>query len=194
MLIGIEDWFHALIVIVTSLIAILVFTAATQQWLITKMRWYEVVVFLLISLSLFRPGFILDQFYPEFNSQSLTSENIKQVVFKPEEAVRIKITRQTNYGKRYKMFEVKENQFDKNFQISDLGIELVNKEGTLVVDTLKWNGVAKTIGLSIGDSIDEFKTTNPNRPDKDIVYPFGLILLLIFGYLNFKRSKSEHLR
>jgi len=194
LLIGIEDWFHALIVIVTSLIAILVFTAATQQWFITKMRWYEVVVFLLISLSLFRPGFILDQFYPEFNSQSLTSENIKQVVFKPEEAVRIKITRQTNYGKRYKMFEVKENQFDKNFQISDLGIELVNKEGTLVVDTLKWNGVAKTIGLSIGDSIDEFKTTNPNRPDKDIVYPFGLILLLIFGYLNFKRSKSEHLR
>ena len=193
LLIGIEDWFHALIVIVTSLIAILVFTAATQQWFITKMRWYEVVVFLLISLSLFRPGFILDQFYPEFNLQSLTSENIKQVVFKPEEAVRIKITRQTNYGKRYKMFEVKENQFDKNFQISDLGIELVNKEGTLVVDTLKWNGVAKTIGLSIGDSIDEFKTTNPNRPDKDIVYPFGLILLLIFGYLNFKRSKSEHL-
>ena len=193
LLIGIEDWFHALIVIVTSLIAILVFTAATQQWFITKMRWYEVVVFLLISLSLFRPGFILDQFHPEFNSQSLTSENIKQVVFKPEEAVRIKITRQTNYGKRYKMFEVKENQFDKNFQISDLGIELVNKEGTLVVDTLKWNGVAKTIGLSIGDSIDEFKTTNPNRPDKDIVYPFGLILLLIFGYLNFKRSKSEHL-
>ena len=194
LLIGIDDWFHALIVIVTSLIAILVFTAATQQWFITKMRWYEVVVFLLISLSLFRPGFILDQFYPEFNSQSLTSENIKQVVFKPEEAVRIKITRQTNYGKRYKMFEVKENQFDKNFQISDLGIELVNKEGTLVVDTLKWNGVAKTIGLSIGDSIDELKTTNPNRPDKDIVYPFGLILLLIFGYLNFKRSKSEHLR
>ena len=194
LLIGIEDWFHALIVIVTSLIAILVFTAATQQWFLTKMRWYEVIAFLLISMSLFRPGFILDQFYPEFNSQSLTSENIKQVVFKPEEAVRIKITRQTNYGKRYKMFEVKENQFDKNFQISDLGIELVNKDGILVVDTLKWNGVAKTIGLSIGDSIDEFKTTNPNRPDKDIVYPFGLILLLIFGYLNFKRSKSEHLR
>jgi len=31
------------------------------------------------------------------------------------------------------------------------------------------------------------------RAGKDIVYPFGLILLLIFGYLNFKRSKSEHL-
>ena len=188
LLIGIEDWFHALIVIVTSLIAILVFTAATQQWFLTKMRWYEVIAFLLISMSLFRPGFILDQFYPEYNSQTLTSENIRHATFKPDEAVRIKITRQTNYGKRYKMFEIKENQFDKNFQINDLGIEVVEKEGKLIIDTLKWNGVAKKVGLSTGDSIDEFKTTNPNRPDKDIVYPFALLLLLIFGYFNYRRS------
>ncbi len=189
LLIGIDDWFHALIVIVTSLIAILVFTAATQQWFLTKMRWYEVIAFLVISMSLFRPGFILDQFYPEYNSQTLTSENIRHATFKPDEAVRIKITRQTNYGKRYKMFEIKENQFDKNFQINDLGIEVVEKEGKLIIDTLKWNGVAKKVGLSTGDSIDEFKTTNPNRPDKDIVYPFALLLLLIFGYFNYRRSK-----
>ncbi len=189
LLIGIDNWFHALIVIVTSLIAILVFTAATQQWFLTKMRWYEVIAFLVISMSLFRPGFILDQFYPEYNSQTLTSENIRHATFKPDEAVRIKITRQTNYGKRYKMFEIKENQFDKNFQINDLGIEVVEKEGKLIIDTLKWNGVAKKVGLSTGDSIDEFKTTNPNRPDKDIVYPFALLLLLIFGYFNYRRSK-----
>ena len=189
LLIGIDNWFHALIVIVTSLIAILVFTAATQQWFLTKMRWYEVIVFLVISMSLFRPGFILDQFYPEYNSQILTSENIRQATFKPDEAVRIKITRQTNYGKRYKMFEIKENQFDKKFQIDDLGIEVVEKDGALIIDTLKWNGVAKKVGLSTGDSIDEFKTTNPNRPDKDIVYPFALLLLLIFGYFNYRRSK-----
>ena len=189
LLIGIDDWFHAIIVIVTSLIAILVFTAATQQWFLTKMRWYEVIAFLVISMSLFRPGFILDQFYPEYNSQTLTSENIRHAIFKPDEAVRIKITRQTNYGKRYKMFEIKENQFDKNFQINDLGIEVVEKEGKLIIDTLKWNGVAKKVGLSTGDSIDEFKTTNPNRPDKDIVYPFALLLLLIFGYFNYRRSK-----
>ena len=51
-------------VIVTSLIAILVFTAATQRWFINKLKWYEIVVFLMISLSLFRPDFILDKFIP----------------------------------------------------------------------------------------------------------------------------------
>ena len=64
LLIGIENWIHGLIVMITSLIAILVFTAATQGWFINKLRWYEIIVFLLISLSLFRPGLILDQFHP----------------------------------------------------------------------------------------------------------------------------------
>ena len=57
LLIGVENIWHALLVIITSLIGILVFTAATQAWFINKMRWYEIVVFLLISLSFFKTWF-----------------------------------------------------------------------------------------------------------------------------------------
>jgi len=189
LLIGIEDWIHALVVISTSLIAILVFTAATQRWFMTQMRWYEVIAFLIIAMSLFRPGFILDQFYPEYNTKNLSSENIRLATFKPDEMVRIKITRQSNYGKRYKLFEIPENKFNKDFQIKDLGIEVSDKEGKLVIEFLQWNAVATQVGLVVGDTIDEFKTVNPDRPNKAIIYPFALLLLLIFGYSNFKRSK-----
>ena len=189
LLIGIEDWIHALVVISTSLIAILVFTAATQRWFMTQMRWYEVIAFLIIAMSLFRPGFILDQFYPEYNTKNLSSENIRLATFKPDEIVRIKITRQSNYGKRYKLFEIPENKFNKDFQIKDLGIEVSDKEGKLVIEFLQWNAVATQVGLVVGDTIDEFKTVNPDRPNKAIIYPFALLLLLIFGYSNFRRSK-----
>ena len=189
LLIGIEDWIHALVVISTSLIAILVFTAATQRWFLTQMRWYEVIAFLIIAMSLFRPGFILDQFYPEYNTKNLSSENIRLATFKPDEIVRIKITRQSNYGKRYKLFEIPENKFNKDFQIKDLGIEVSDKEGKLVIEFLQWNAVATQVGLVVGDTIDEFKTVNPDRPNKAIIYPFALLLLLIFGYSNFRRSK-----
>ena len=82
LLIGIENWLHGLIVMITSLIAILVFTAATQGWFINKLKWYEIIVFLFISLSLFRPGLILDQFHPEFNQienkiEILKNKNLK---------------------------------------------------------------------------------------------------------------------
>ena len=67
LLIGIESWFHALIVMITSLIAILIFTAASQGWFIKKLKWYEVILFLVISMSLFRPDYIMDKFYPKYN-------------------------------------------------------------------------------------------------------------------------------
>ena len=90
LLIGIENWIHGLVVMITSLIAILVFTAATQGWFINKLRWYEIIVFLLISLSLFRPGLILDQFHPEFNQVKKNIEILKNKKFKSDEKVQIK--------------------------------------------------------------------------------------------------------
>jgi TRAP-type uncharacterized transport system fused permease subunit len=59
LLIGIENIWHALIVIVTSLAGILVFTSATQGWFINKLRWYEIIIFLIISISLLSPEFVL---------------------------------------------------------------------------------------------------------------------------------------
>ncbi len=64
LLIGIENFWHALIVIITSLIGILVFTAATQGWLFNRLRWYEIIVLLFISISLLAPELILNKFYP----------------------------------------------------------------------------------------------------------------------------------
>ena len=62
LLIGVENFWHALVVIITSLVGILVFTAATQKWFINKLRWYEVIIFLFISLSFLAPEFILNKF------------------------------------------------------------------------------------------------------------------------------------
>ena len=59
LLIGIENIWHALIVIITSLVGILVFTAATQGWFINKLKWYEIIIFLIISLSFLAPEFVL---------------------------------------------------------------------------------------------------------------------------------------
>ena len=70
LLIGIESFWHGLIVVITSLSAILIFTAATQGWFINRLKWYEIIAFLLISMSLFRPGYILDKFYPKFEKTS----------------------------------------------------------------------------------------------------------------------------
>jgi hypothetical protein len=41
----------------------------------------------------------------------------------------------------------------------------------------------------MGDLISEFKIENSNRPNKTIIYPIAILLLFIFGYLNFRRKE-----
>ena len=188
LLIGIENIWHGLTVVFTSLAAILIFTSATQGWFINRLKWYEIVAFLLISMSLFRPGYILDKFYPKFEDQLLQLEKINMLQFNPDREVHIKVIRRTEYGDRYKLFVIEKDSFDQQYNLEQYGVNLINKEGRLTVDTLKWNGLAKKAGMETEDVISEFKIENLNRPNKGIIYPFSFLLILIFGYNNFRRK------
>ena len=62
-----------------------------------------------------------------------------------------------------------------------------------------WSGGSST-GTTDGDNftIDNtapnnlaFVIENPDRPNKSIIYPFALILLLIFGFTNYKFGKRS---
>ena len=186
LLIGIENIWHALLVILTSLIGILVFTAATQRWFFNKLRWYEIIIFLFISISLLSPDFILNKFYPKYNYKDLN--NIHLVNLEPNKEVHLKITRLSEYGERYKLFVIQKNTFKNNFNLEEYGINLVKDEDKIAVDTLKQNGLAKKEGFVTGDLISEFKVENLDRPNKAIVYPFAILLLFVFGYLNYRRK------
>ena len=188
LLIGIENFWHGITVMLTSLAAILIFTAATQGWFVNKLKWYEIVVFLLISMSLFRPDYILDKFYPKFERQSLQADKIINLQFNPDKEVHIKVTRRTEYGDRYKLFVIEKDSFVKKYNLEEYGINLVDKEGRLTVDTLKWNGLAKKAGIETDDVITEFKIENLDRPNKAIIYPFSFLLIFIFGYNNYRRK------
>ena len=110
------------------------------------------------------------------------------ITLKPNHDVHIKVTRSTDYGDRYKLFVIKKESFNDNYSLKDYGITLVEQEGNMIIDTVRWNGLAKKSGIEIGDKISEFKIENLNRPNKAIVYPFALILLLGFGFMNYRRK------
>ena len=190
LLIGVENIWHALLIISTSLIGILVFTAATQRWFINRLRWYEIIVFLAISISFLSPDFVLNKFYPKFDQQKISTEKIQNLSLEPNREVHIKVTRRTEYGDRYKLFVIERKIFDKSFSLEDYGINLGSEGKVVAVNKLNWKGLAKKSGFEIGDEISEFKIENLNRPNKGIIYPFALVLLLIFGYLNYKRKKA----
>ena len=193
LLIGVDNIWQGLLVITTSLIGILVFTAATQRWFINRLSWYEIIVFLVISLSFLAPDFVLGKFYPKFDEQKLSSTTIQKLTFDPSKEVHIKVTRFTEYGERYKLFVIDKGSFDKEYNLEEFGVNLANENERVIIDKLNWKGDAKKSGMQLGDVISNFKIENPDRPNKIIVYPFALLLLFLFGYTNFRFGKRSPL-
>ena len=186
LLIGVENFWHALLVIITSLVGILIFTSATQGWFFNKLRWYEIIVFLIISISLLSPEFVLNKFYPKYTYKDINK--IHLVKLSPDKEVRFKITRPSPYGERYKLFVIEKNFFKKKYNLEEYGMNLIKEENKIIVDILQWNGEAKKSGFETGDYISELKVENLNRPNKGVIYPIAFILLIIFGYFNARRK------
>ena len=145
LLIGVDNLWQALMVIVTSLIGILVFTSATQQWFINKLRWYEIIAFLIISLSFLAPDYVLSKFYPKYNDQKLTAKNIQSLSLDPSKEVHIKVTRLSEYGERYKLFVIDKGKFKNKYNLEKFGVTVFEENNQLKVDQLNWKGRLKNL-------------------------------------------------
>ena len=102
LLIGVTSVWHGILIFIVALIAIFSFTSAAQGWLLTKLKWYEIIMLLIITISMFRPDFIMNRIFPEYITYN--QEFNEQVEYKEKRKIRLNITRYTDYGERYKMF------------------------------------------------------------------------------------------
>ncbi len=136
------------------------------------------------------PDYVLNKFYPKFNEQKLTVENIQNLSFDPSKEVHIKVTRNTGYGERYKLFVIDKGKFESEYNLEEYGVSLSEQNDQLTIDNLNWKGEAKKSGMQMGDIISNFKIENLERPNKALVYPFSFLLLLIFGYNNYRRKQE----
>ncbi len=61
-------WVQGIVTFAVATVAILVFTAGTMGWFLTKSRIYESVALVLIAFALFRPDYFMDRIQPPFKS------------------------------------------------------------------------------------------------------------------------------
>ena len=93
-----------------------------------------------------------------------------------------------DYRRRKLLEKHEDDYYESEFNLEEYGINLAKENDKILVDTIKWNGEAKKSGIEVGDYITEFKIQNSNRPNKNIVYPFAFLILLIFGFLNKRKT------
>ncbi len=69
LMIGIDSIPHLALTIVSATVAMLVFAAATQGYFLVRSRWWETIALLLVTFTLFRPGYWWDMVYPPYEEK-----------------------------------------------------------------------------------------------------------------------------
>ncbi len=71
-------WYGGILVFIIASIAILIFTAGTMGYFLTKNRIYESVALILIAFILFRPDFVMNRIMPPF--ERIAPANLEQAM------------------------------------------------------------------------------------------------------------------
>ncbi len=66
LMIGITSFWQLALTVASAIVASMTFAAATQGWFFTRNRWHEALLLMLVTFSLFRPGFWMDMVYPPY--------------------------------------------------------------------------------------------------------------------------------
>ena len=192
LLIGIESVWHGVLVVVMSLLAILAFSALTQGWMFVRVRWFEAVLLALACFMLFRPGFFMDRIAPPFEPVGFEAFVAGEFKLKPGRHVRFHVTRETDYGERYKLFRFKvpEDAAAVASPSETFGLVLEREEdGRHAVVDLAFNGMAERAGIDWGDYVTGVDVEQLDLPPKELVYPIGVAVLALAGLSQYRRRR-----
>ena len=196
LLIGITSIWHGLTVFVTSLIAILCFACVTQGWMLTRLKVFERVLLGVVVVAMFRPDFIINRVFPEYAAVEFSQVVLAEGAGLPiDREVRIHVTRETEYGDRYKLFVIppleetiaKEQNFGERVGLT-LELEAGNR---LYVSNTKFNGPAESVGVTFGDYITAVDVQQLGRPAKEWIYLIGFLLLSIVLFYQSIRARVD---
>ena len=201
LMIGIDNVFSFAIVVVSSIIAILLFAAATQGYWLVKNRWWETVVLLLVAFMLFRPGYFWDKIDPPF--KDMPGAQIFQIAdtMEPGESIRFVVEGETLEGiERAYTFLLPLAYGDSGKErVNNTGLQLDDLFGDMEVAMVmpgisndrainKQVEAIKVAGVDSGWIITSIQAKRKTLP-KQIVFIPALLLIGIVGTMQLRRRK-----
>ena len=191
LLIGVGTWFHLLIVIVASVIAMLAFAAGTQGYFLTKSRIWETAALLLVAFTLFRPGYWWDMVFPPLAQEP--PAKLEQMVagMEPGSQLIIEVAGEDLNGKAYNktlMLKVGDEGSGAD-RLEAIGLETRNEADKILIDNVVFSSAAEKAGIDFDQEILNIKVPTQRLPKQLMFIPaLGLLVLIWFSQRNRKRK------
>ena len=179
-----------LAVVLCSIVAMGCFVAATQHWLLTRNRWYETILLLLICFTLFRPAFWLDQLQAPFNAQPAADVLKVADVTPPGQTLRFRVMSQSRAGDDVeKVVRVTLRAGNTGAErLKGTGLTLQATGDKVMVRTVDFGSEAAKYGLAAGDDVTAVLTA-ADRPSRYWFALPGFALLAGLVVLQLRRRR-----
>ena len=193
LLIGIQSSFHFLWVFITSALACMAFASATQRYMFTNTRWWEVVLLLLAMAILFRPDILHDKLFQPY--QELAPAKVMETVatLEPDDELRLHMLTELSNGKLKDQVVVLPFTGDTaEDRLESSGLFVAWDGAKLMVDDVAINSRLEKLGVNMDDPTEilGIEVANP-RPPKWIFSSPGLLLLGIVVFTQLRRNRRE---
>ena len=178
LMIGIDNVAHLILTVASATVAMLVFAAATQRYFLVRSRWWETLALLLVTFTLFRPGFWWDMVYPPFDERPPTQ--LMELVEKaaPGERKRIWIEGTNIDGKEVRkgvLLPLGEAGAARE-RLRRIGLTVMSLGDEVQVAAVQFGSTAEKLGLEQGFHITSIEMP-AERPAKEWMFIPALVLL-----------------
>jgi hypothetical protein len=190
--IGLTGPFHLVLTVVSAVVAMLVFAAATQGYFIVRSRWYESLALLLVTFTLFRPGFWWDMLYPPYNMVPAASMNqlIEEAPANAGKRLWIEGTNLNGDDVRKGVLLPLGPQAPARERLSSAGVSVVAQGDELLISGVKFGSRAEKLGMEQGFRIVSAEVP-AERPAKEWMFlPALLLLVIVMGLQRLRRPRK----
>lgn len=195
LLIDVHSWLHGTLIFAAATIAMLAFTAATMGWFIDRCRWWETLLLLLVTAILFRPGFFMDYLSP--STRQITAQELeKEITALPEGSdIEFHLAGLNKFGKPIAFYAHVPTGKGSTTQerLDSMGIELAEKDGGIIIDSVAADSAAAKAGLDWDQKILDITLPKPDAFSKYWMYIPGIALLIFLAALQLGRAQRRRL-
>jgi TRAP transporter 4TM/12TM fusion protein len=184
-------WVTGISTFVVATIAMLLFAAATQGYFLVRSRIYESVALLLVAFTLFRPGFWMDMISPPFHDVPPAKVVAEIAKAAPGAELRLQVAGEDEFGKPKTFFvplTVPQGK-DAAERLTAIGIEVLDKDGELLVDNVAFGSDAQKAGLKLDQKILNAHV-GADQPPKQLMWPLGFVVLALVVWLQRRRATA----
>ncbi len=192
LMIGVNSFAELVLVVASAIAAMLLFAAGTQGWFLTRSRWYESALLLLVTFTLLRPGFFVDLVLPRYNLAPPEQMTAIAQSAAPDSGLRVRLEGTNIEGKAVHktVFLPLGDEGSGAQRIARAGLTTMTLPTGVQVMAVKLNSAADKAGVEQGLTVSGIETERP-RPANEWLYIPALLLLAVIVLLQRRRMGTR---